>query len=178
MATKPVNTAAIAKGTGRSWEDWLAFLRSIDAENLSHKEIAERVSATGHATGWWAQSIAVAFEQSIGRRAPGQDNDGTFQVSTTRTLPGTMDEALVAWVALVGNRKEFMGVAVSRGPETSRSEKFCYWRCTLSDGSRVSMNFHDKAPGRASIGLGHDRLQSPADVERWREFWKGLLKQL
>ena len=108
MATKPINTAAIEKGTGRSWEDWLAFLKSIDAEKLSHKEIAERVAATGDATGWWSQSIAVAFEQSIGRRVPGQDNDGTFQVSATKTLPGTMDEALVAWAALVGDRKEFV----------------------------------------------------------------------
>jgi hypothetical protein len=178
MATKPINTAAIEKGTGRSWQEWLAFLKSIDAEKLSHKEIAERVAATGHASGWWSQSIAVAFEQSIGRRVPGQGSDGTFQASATRTLPGTMDEALVAWAALVGDRKEFDGVAVTRGPETSRSQNFCYWRCGLADGSRVSMSFYEKAPGRAAIGLGHEKLESASEVERWREFWKGLLKQL
>jgi hypothetical protein len=178
MATKPINTSAIGKGTGRSWEAWLAFLKSIDAETLSHKQIAERVAATGDATGWWSQSIAVAFEQSIGRRAPGQDNDGTFQLSASRTLPGTMDEALVAWTALVGERREFGGVAVTRGPETSRSEKFCYWRCALADGSRVSMSFYEKSAGRASIGLGHEKLVSASDVERWRAYWKALLKEL
>jgi hypothetical protein len=67
---------------------------------------------------------------------------------------------------------------VSRGPKTSRSGTFCYWRCSLADGSRVAMSIYDKTPGRAAIGLGHEKLKSEADVEKWRAFWKGLLKQL
>jgi hypothetical protein len=108
---------------------------------------------------------------------PGQRKDGTFTASASRSIPGTMDEALVAWTALTGNRKEFNGVAVERGPETSGSEDFRYWRCALADGSRVAMNFHEK-DGRASIGLGHERLASADEAERWRSFWKGLLAQL
>jgi hypothetical protein len=87
MATKPINTAAIEKGTGRSWNEWLAFLESIGAEKLSHKQIAERVTASGHTSGWWSQSIAVAYEQSIGRRLPGQVEDGTFQASRRGRFP-------------------------------------------------------------------------------------------
>jgi len=178
MATKPISTTAIEKGTARSWQDWLAFLEEIGADRLSHKEIAERVAATGDASGWWSQSIAVAYEQRIGRRRPGQRSDGTYQASASRTIPGTRDEALVAWSALTGQRKEFDGVAVERGPETSGSADFRYWRCALADGSRVSMTFNDKDDGRAAIGLGHERLASEADVERWRAFWKALLAQL
>jgi hypothetical protein len=62
MGTKPINTAAIEKGTARSWPDWLAFLGAIGADKLTHKEIAEHVAATGDASDWWAQSIAVAYE--------------------------------------------------------------------------------------------------------------------
>lgn len=178
MATKPINTAAIEKGTGRSWDDWRAWLDSIDAGNLSHKEMAERVEAGGLATPWWSQSIAVAYEQEIGRRMPGQRKDGMYEVTASRTIPGTMDEALVAWTALTGNATEFNGVAVERGPETSMSEDFRYWRCGLADGSRVAMSFTEKPQGRAAIGLGHAKLQSQAEVERWRAFWKRLLKEL
>jgi len=106
MATRPSSTAGIEKGTGRPWEDWLAFLEKIGAAGLSHKEIAERIAATGDASGWWAQSITVAYEQHIGRRVAGQDNDGAFQVATARTFLGNMDAALDAWVALIGDRKE------------------------------------------------------------------------
>jgi hypothetical protein len=178
MATKPISTAAIEKGTARSWRDWLAFLQGIGAERLSHKEIAERVAATGDASSWWSQSIAVAYEQQIGRRAPGQRSDGTYQATASRTVPGTMDEALVAWTALIGERKEIGGVAVESGPQTTTSADFRYWRCALADGSRIAMSFNDKDGGRAAIGLGHERLASPADAERWRAFWKELLAQL
>ena len=39
--------------------------------------------------GWWAQTAAVAYEQQIGRRVPGQLGDGTFQVSVSKTVPGS-----------------------------------------------------------------------------------------
>jgi hypothetical protein len=178
MATRASNTAAIDKSTNRSWDSWLAFLKSIGAEKLSHKEIAERILATGDVSGWWAQSITVAYEQHIGRRVPGQDCDGEFQVSATKTFSGTMDEALAAWVALVGDRKSFSDIAITRGAETSKSEKFRYWRCGLEDGSRVDVSIYQKTPGKASIGLGHERLGSEAQVEHWRAFWKELLAGL
>jgi hypothetical protein len=65
-----------------------------------------------------------------------------------------------------------------RGPETSSTEKFRYWRCGLEDGSRVGVSIYDKASGMAAIGLGHERLGSEAEVERWRAFWKALLAKL
>lgn len=178
MATRAISTEAIEQGTARSWQEWSAFLDAIGAEKLSHQEIAEHIAATGDASDWWAQSIAVAYEQKIGRRAPGQRKDGTWTANASRTIPGTMDEALVAWTALTGNRKEFDGVAVERGPETSVSEDFRYWRCGLADGSRVAMSFHEKDGGRATIGLGHERLASAEAAERWRAYWKGLLAKL
>lgn len=98
---QPINTAAIESGTARNWREWLAFLDSIGAETLTHKEIAWRVHETGDASGWWAQSIAVAYEQHIGRRAPGQDGDGKFAVSVTRTVAGDMDRAFERWLALM-----------------------------------------------------------------------------
>lgn len=76
-----------------------------------------------------------------------------------------MDEALVASTALVGRPREFDEVAVARGP-ISGSADFRYWRCALADGSRVSMDFNDKAGGRAAIGLGHERIATQADAER------------
>jgi hypothetical protein len=89
-----------------------------------------------------------------------------------------MGEALVAWTAITGNRTELDGVAVEGGPQTSGSEDFRYWRCGLADGSRIAMRFHAKDGDRAAIGLGHERLGSAHEAERWRAFWKGLLKQL
>ena len=172
---KPSNIAAIANGTARGWEEWLAFLDSIGAEGMSHKEIARHVQETGDASGWWAQNITVAYEQHIGRRVPGQDSDGNFSVSVTKTVPGGMDAAFDRWLALVDGRSEFAGIAIARPPETSRSDKWRYWRCGLGDGSRVIVSVNQKAPGKAGLAIAVEKLESEAQIEHWRAFWKEFL---
>ena len=105
--------------TGRTWEGWVAFLDGLDARKLSHTEIARRIFDTGLASGWWSQSITVAYEQHIGRRVPGQDCDGAFAVSATKTCAGTLDDVLARWVDFLKDREELGGIAISRGPDTS-----------------------------------------------------------
>ena len=173
---KPTSTKNFEAATGRTWEGWVAFLDGIDARKLSHTEIARRIFDTGLASGWWSQSITVAYEQHIGRRAPGQDCDGVFAVSATRTCAGTLDGVLARWVQFLKDREEFGGIAISRGPDTSGTERWRYWRCGLEDGSRVNVTIGEKAPGKVLLAVQHERLETADHVEHWRDFWKPLLK--
>ena len=109
---------AIESGTGQSWESWLSYLDTAGAAQKSHQEIVELASANG-APSWWRQMIAVTYEQHIGRRVPGQRGDGSFSISASRTLPGSIDEALARWEAVVGTPDEIMGVAIVSGPAVS-----------------------------------------------------------
>ena len=79
---------------------------------------------------------------------------------------------------LVAGREEFGGVPVEAEPSTSQSEKWRYWRVPLADGTRVALNFSDKAGGKASVGLTHTKLDSAEAIAYWRPFWKDLLGQL
>lgn len=99
------NLDAIVAATGRGWEDWTAWLEDVGAHDVTeHAEVAALVLARLREPGgpavpnpeWWAQSVTVAWEQHTGRRAPGQRTDGTFDANASRTVPGTMDEALSA----------------------------------------------------------------------------------
>jgi hypothetical protein len=175
--TRPANTEGLEKATGKNWDEWLNYLESINASELSHAEIAQKVYEHG-SPGWWSQTITVAYEQYIGRREPGQTSNGKFQVGASKTVNGSMDEALEKWVAVVDGQKEFDGVAIAREPATSKSDKFRYWHCNLTDGSRISLSIYEKEPGKAMIGLGHENLSTKEDIERWREFWKSLLAKV
>jgi len=95
---RTISPEAIEGGTGRSWDEWLAFFTSIGAEQLTHQEIVARASELG-APPWWRQMVTVAYEQHIGRRVPGQDCDGEFNLSASRTRPGTRGtpRALSSW---------------------------------------------------------------------------------
>src|SRR5690606_39188985 len=94
VMTKPIATAAFAEKTGKSWQGWLDFLDGIGARDLSHTEIARAIVETGEASGWWAQGITVAYEQHIGRRQPGQRPNGGYEVSVSKTVSGSPEEAL------------------------------------------------------------------------------------
>lgn len=178
---KPTNTAAIAKGTGRDWNEWIAVLEEAGARDLDHAGIAKQaltlMPQAVERKEWWAQGVAVAYEQHAGLRLPGQSSSGDFQTSTSKTFPGDKDAALQAWLNIVGNRTEFNGVDIEDS-STSETAKWRYWRVRLSDGSRISATIGDKPNGKSSIAIEHSELSSPEAIEQWRPLWKQLLSQL
>lgn len=173
--TQATNTEPIEKGTGKPWSEWLTYLESVGAANLSHKEIAQKVYEHG-SPGWWAQYITVAYEQHIGRRIPGQDHTGSFAVSVNKTMDGSMDEVMGRWVDFTGDRPEFSGIPVTRQGALSQSEKWRYWRCGLADGSRVLVSVSQKAPGKALFTVTSEKLESMEQLEHWRAYWKEFLR--
>jgi hypothetical protein len=175
--TKPMNTAAIEKGTGKPWDEWVKFLDSINASELTHKEIATRVHEHG-SPDWWAQTITVAYEQHIGRRVPGQDDKGEFSVSVSKTLDGTMDDALNAWTRLVKNQHEFDSIPITKPGEISKTNKWRYWRATLGDGTHVLVTTYEKSPDKSNLTVTHEKLESAESVEHLRAYWKEFLTRL
>lgn len=177
------NTAAIAAATGRDWDDWVAALDAAGAGERTHAAIAElAISLMPESlenSGWWAQGVAIGYEQHHGLRVPGQRSDGTFHASASRTLPGPAAEAMQAWRRLVDARADFDGASAEAPPTTSETAKRLHWRVRLDDGTRAGVSVEPVGDGdRARLAMQHERLGSPADVDRWKQFWKGLLAEL
>lgn len=176
------NTAAIARATGRPWDAWLEELDGAGAREMDHPQITglaiARMPESLDNPGWWAQGVAVAYEQHHGMRVPGQTSDGMFQASASKTFRGTRDEAWAAWTELVADREEFNGVGLAQAPTTSETPKWRYWRVSLEDGTRVSVGVTPKGDERATVGLEHAKLGSPEEIDRWKPFWKALLAEL
>lgn len=127
---------------------------------------------------WWAQNIAIAYEQHVGIRIPGQSCDGDFQVSVSKTVQGTLDEALAKMVALMDDVVELDGVPLEAPPSSSGTEKWRYWRCSFTDGGRVNVSIYAKSPEKCSLSLQHSKLGTKEDTERWRAVWKEQLSRL
>jgi hypothetical protein len=96
----------------------------------------------------------------------------------SKTFRGSMDTVLARWQAAMAGRKQLAGVAISDGPDVSRTDRWRYWRCSLANGTWVSVGIGDKDHGKAVLGIGHERLDSPQAVERWRAFWREQLAGL
>ncbi|WP_372700079.1 hypothetical protein [Arthrobacter sp. JSM 101049] len=186
--TQPPKADAITAATGIPWTDWCALLDEGAGPSLPHDRIATRACdyIIAHAAGmpastnpeWWGQSVAVAYEQQIGRRVPGQSSSGDFHVGASKTYPGDLDATLEAWLDLVGDRDSFDGVPVEGEARVSSTQKWRYWRINLADGSRVSVDIGRKATEKSTIGINHTRLDSAESMGHWRGVWRGILAGL
>ena len=181
--TKPQGVGPYEKITQRPWPEWVARIDSMGGRELAHPEIVPLVQGEiAHLEmknhGWWAQGITIAYEQHIGRRIPGQQGDGTFASSASKTVSGSMDEALAAWIELVDACSSFNNLEVSEEPTTSATAKWRYWRCGLEDDSRVNVTVNESAPGKSRVAVQHARLLSPEAAAEWKAFWKELLAGL
>jgi hypothetical protein len=165
---------AVIAATGRDWTSWRSYLDGIGAATMPHKDIAARLAADG-TDGWWAQMVTVEYERMIGRRAVGQRCDGGFSASASRTFAGDKDAALARWRDVVAGMADFGGVACESEPRITASGNWRYWKADFEDGSRVSINIYDKAGGKASVGVSHDKIADAAAAERWKAVWKPLL---
>lgn len=192
-----MSTDAIERATGIRWPEWGTWLSAQGATSLTHAALARLVlgrihelgigahAATGDTLndGWWAQSIAIAFEHEHGMRAIGQDNQGNFSAAASKTVAGTLDDALAAWVRVVEHTPEIGGVTWDGASSTSATEKWRYWRATLSDGSRVQVDISERksagadAP-KAVVSVQHTRLSSADEIPSRKAEWKELLARL
>lgn len=176
--TRAGNTPAIERATGRVWDDWVAVLSRAGAETAAHSEIAKAAleAMPDGVTNpeWWAQGVAIAYEQHIGVRIPGQSSTGTFHVSASKTLPLDRDGAIDAWAALVGGMENQRGHALEE-VRRARTDKRSFWRATVSGAGRIEVAATPKGEDRCSLAVSHEDLANVEHIEPWRTHWKQLL---
>lgn len=122
---------ALRAATGRAHEEWRELLAAAGALEWSHRATADWLVREHGVDPWWAQGITVDFEQERKGRLPGQQADGTFAVSRTRTVPGERLEALAAVRTAV---EALHGEA--HGENLAASQPVVRWR--LADGRRLA----------------------------------------
>lgn len=177
---------------GRPWEEWLDFLPSSDATSADHADIAKlalsHMPADVKNPEWWTQSVAIRFEQHIGRREVGQSCTGDFQAGASKTITGTMDEVIQAWSEFQEGTTEHAGAIISGGPRRSDTEKWRYWRIDLTDPdgtiTKVDVMVQDKAPSKSapdvaksSIKINHSKAPNSEQRERFAAYWKSVLAE-
>lgn len=177
MTTQP-RTEPIERGTDRTWDAWLEFMRGIGAERLDHHEIATKVldelAGVVDNPGWWAQAVTVTYEQYMGRRIPGQRPDGTFQMSVSKSTNLTMDELMEAWTDFAAADQEVLDL-ISTDPRVSGTEKRRTWRTKAHDGSSVVVTSEPKKNGTASIIATQMGIDSNEENTEAKSTWSSIL---
>lgn len=180
--TKPSNIAAIEEKTQINWDDWVAYLDKLGGRDLSHRAIADlaydKLKDSLDNAGWWSQSVAVAYEQHIDRRQPGQRSDGTFEAAVSKSLPVSMDEVMQIWLKFIDDKSEFNGVAIAGEASSTQPKRGRHWAVSLADGSRLNADAYPKSDTKTSFTITHAKLASSAAADKWREYWKAVITDI
>lgn len=169
-----VSDAALLKATGHAWSYWYERLNDDQADRLSHKEIVARLMNDYGVASWWAQTLAVRYEQTINRRVTGQTSSGDFYANTTIAIAGSIDDALSWWLEKNEGAARHNNQKIVTS-STTQTEKWRYWRAVLADGSKVVVAIHQQTPAVAQLALQHEKLLSPESVLEWRKYWRDFL---
>lgn len=190
MTTDNAGADKFARATGRSGPEWVSALDSAGARGRTHKEIAVIAlelmppETSGNAE-WWAQSVTVEYERAIGARDVGQQCDGDFAVSASKTVHCGIDEARERWQAAIAehlaeNDDAVDGVAFSEEPRLSDTDKWRYWRVDLADGTKVTVTIgaSGSSSEKSSVAVQHEKLGQASDRDRWKPVWKSVLARM
>lgn len=177
---KPANLGSIEKATGIVWNEWVETLDELNGRELGHAEIArlahDQLDGKIDSPGWWSQGVAVAYEQHIGRRAPGQRADGTYEVSVTKTMVMSRDDAFTRVRQTLDRLEEIGGTKLS-DVRTSTTPVRHYWKASVSDGSKIIIGVEQ----RDDKSLVAVQVQRLADVDHQiasKEYWRAFLMQV
>ena len=194
-----ISGEAVAKATGRDWDEWLVFLDALDAQQMNHKQIVGLLAAEGGlSNGWWQQMVTVGYEQARGLRKVGQTADAGYQIGVQKTLPIPHE---LAWDLLVvgPGRDIWLGESqpldLRKGAEYVTSDGVSGEIRSVAPGQRLRLTwFHPDLPRsstlqvmliasgeKTSVRFHQEKLSSQDERERMRQHWRevlGLLEEL
>lgn len=174
---KAISTQAIETGTETSWDEWCESLDAAGAATLDHNAIVKTARKLRPISGWWAQGVAVAYEQHIGRRKPGQTSDGLFSVSMSRTIGGDVVSMHETWCQFSNKLTSIDGQGIVVTPTTSVTPKRLYWRCKLEDGSTAALSMTAKSQSKVLIVVEHNKLPDESQIDNRKQAWSLLIAE-
>ena len=165
---------AIAKSTGKTWDEWFPILDAWGAREKTHTEIARYVSQEHGVPGWWSQIgdrrlRAGARDCALQHERP----DGFSVTASARRSPFRSSALFEAFVddvrARVARRR--LDVAADRAsPAAPRAST----GRTARRGSHVGFDREGRRRS-ASVAVAHERLPDADEAETAKARWRARL---
>ncbi len=196
-----ISSEAVEAATGHGWDAWLARLDAAGGAAHDHKWLVAHLERAHPqvASGWWRQSIAVAYEQARGLRVVGETADAGFQVGVQRTLDAEPDDV---WDVLVTEPASWLGAgAVISFDVGARYEVTGDDACPAATGeirvvrpghqlrmtwqppdwaapATLQLRVSTSSPGRTRLQAHLERLPDERAREVLRDQWRATLTRI
>jgi hypothetical protein len=168
-----ISTASVKKATGKTWRDWLVLLDEAGAAKLPHKDIARWLQQNHRMADWWAQMVAVGYEQARGLRAKHEKPDG-FEISVAKTIAAPVGRAFAAWREASLREQWLPHTPLTVRKATPHKSIRILW----GDDTLLSVNFWPKGSLKCQVVPQHAKLPSPEAAEKMKTYWAEKLEDL
>jgi len=169
-----MSDAAVKAKTGCGWERWVRSLDHHGAMSLSHAEIAKLLRTEFKTSSWWTQTIAVGYERIKGLRARGQQRNGTFGATKSKTYNVPVDVLFDAW-ADAATRRRWLAESGVRIRTSTRPKSI---RLAWPGGAIIAVGFTAKGAGKSAVALEHSKLPDRESADRVKREWSDRLNAL
>ena len=166
--------AVIKAKTGCTWARWVKALDHDGAHEMSHRDIAALVSKKYKTPSWWTQTVTVGYERIKGLRTRGQQRDGTFGATKSRTFNVPVATLFDAWVDEDLRREWLNGTPVRIRTATKPKSMRLDW----PDQGIVAVGFTAKTRNKSAVALEHSKLSDREAANRVKAYWAERLDAL
>jgi uncharacterized protein YndB with AHSA1/START domain len=175
VAGQRFSDEAMARRTGRSWDEWFELLDEWGATKQKHADIARWLIEEHDVEGWWAQTVTVGYEQARGMRQAGQSADGSFTGNASKTINVPAEDVFDAF-ADDSRRAEWLSDASVTPTTINRPKSF---RATWDDGaSRVVVWLTPKDDNKTQVAIQHEKLPNADSAAEMKAYWRDRLNVL
>jgi hypothetical protein len=164
----------VKAATGSDWTKWVYVLDRRGAAELSHREIVQIVRDEFKVQAWWTQMVAVGYERIKGLRTRGQQRNGSYEATKSRTFNVPVDELFDAW-ASAKTRKQWLDGKVVKVRTSTASKSM---RLDWADGGIIAVGFASKGEGKSSVAVSHAKLPDRETVNVLKLYWAERLASL
>jgi len=169
-----IGDEAVRAKTGKNWQGWFSILDKAAAKKMNHTEIATYLYEKHKLNGWWAQMVAVTYEQAKGLRQK-YEKPGGYEISVSKVIPVTLSKLYKSFED-EKIRKQWLN---EKGVEISTATPNKSIRAAWNDKkTRLDVNFYDKGDCKAQIVVQHTKLANMTEAEKMKKYWKGKLEKL
>jgi hypothetical protein len=169
-----VGSDAVARATGRAWDEWLKLLDRAGAKAMAHKEIALMLSRKFAVPDWWSQMVTVGYEQARGLRAVNQRTEG-FAANASKTVRIAVERLYDAWSDPKVRARWLPDAPLEVRRSTDGKSMRMTW---TAGGSNVDVGFFSKGADKSVVQVEHAGLKDAATVARQKAFWGDALDRL
>jgi uncharacterized protein YndB with AHSA1/START domain len=191
-----VSSEAVMKATGKTWDEWIAFLDEKGARDMTHKEIVNLLSSGRYITNpWWCQTVTVGYEFARGSRITGQTADAGFQIGVQKTLPIPVQRA---WEIITS--PEGIKVWLGDAPDIQLKVGYKYRMAdgvsgeirSVKSGERIRLTWHPQgrvqpatlqvtltaSGNKTSLRFHHEKLADGKEREKMQKHWREITERL